>query len=158
MTRREKILLGVFVGIAVVAFVFRPQDDLRDIGAGAGAKSTASQRANPARSVGVSESAASKRFPDDEAQGNLFPNQGFVAPVAAQRAASPEPPAFPFGYLGLWREQEKEIVMLSAGRQIIRLRQGEVLQNTWQLDQISPEQLVFTYLPLKMTKTMRIPQ
>jgi hypothetical protein len=158
MTRREKILLGVFVGIAVVAFVFRPQDDLRDIGAGAGAKSTASQRANPARSVGVSESAASKRFPDDVAKGNLFLNQGFIPPVIVQRPPPPEPPAFPFSYLGLWREQEKEIVMLSAGRQIIRLRQGEVLQNTWQLDQISPEQLVFTYLPLKMTKTMRIPQ
>ena len=162
MTRREKILLGVFVGIAVVAFVFRPLEDLVgiDTGTGTGARTKIAEgpRTAPARGVGVSEPATFKRFPDDEAQGNLFPNQGFVPPKAAQRPMPPEPPEFPFGYLGLWREQETEVVLLSAGRQIIRLRQGEVTQNAWQLDQISREQLVFTYLPLKMTKTMRIPQ
>lgn len=141
MTRREKILLAVFAGIAALSFILQ-SDDAGDLPVSS----------PPAPAI------AAKRFPDASAQGNLFPGQIWTPPVTEQPLQPPESPAFPFDYLGLWREQETEIVFLSAGAQVIRVRQGDVIQNTWRLDQVSQQQLVFTYLPLKMTKTMRIPQ
>jgi hypothetical protein len=176
MTRREKLLLSVFIVIAAVAVLYQSDENADDLAFSppAGKRSptlasavppgsfetsselTARQNQSALRSDGKGQ--PSQRFPDAPAGTNLFPGQSESPPADEQPLRPPEPPEFPFDYLGVWREQGVEIVFFSLGDQLLRVRQGDMLQKAWRLDQISQQQLVFTYMPLKMTKTMRIPQ
>lgn len=97
-----------------------------------------------------------------KAEGNLFPHQTWVPPPPPPKKIKPlpppppRPPALPFNYLGKWVEKGSETIFLTQGDRVLQVRQGDVLAINWRLDEVAQYQLVFTYLPLDMTQTMRI--
>jgi hypothetical protein len=97
-----------------------------------------------------------------KADGDLFPSQTWVPPpppppkVKPLPPPPPSPPPLPFSYLGHWAEAGQETFFLAQGDRVDQVRQGDVIAGSWRLDEVSPSQLVFTYLPLDMTRTLRI--
>lgn len=97
-----------------------------------------------------------------EAAGDLFPHQSWQPPrppprkVASLPPPPPTPPRLPFTFLGKWTEQGKATLFLSEGDHVFEVHPGDVIAGSWRLDQQTAEQLVFTYLPMDMTQTMRI--
>lgn len=97
-----------------------------------------------------------------KAEGNLFPRQTWVPPPPKPKKVKPlpppppRPPALPFSFLGKWVEKGSETIFLTQGDRVLQVHQGDVLAVNWRLDEVGQHQLVFTYLPLDMTQTMRI--
>lgn len=60
----------------------------------------------------------------------------------------PAPPEFPFAYIGQLREGERTTIFLTAGERSYVVREGEVVDDTYQLERIDANALVLTYLPL----------
>jgi hypothetical protein len=115
----------------------------------------------PTPTPGVAATAP-ERFATAKA-GNLFPKQTWVPPPPPPPKPPPpppppppSPPPLPYTYLGSWAEAGQETLFLAQGDQVIHVRKGDVLAGSWRLDAVTPSQLVFTYLPLDMTRTLRI--
>ncbi len=94
------------------------------------------------------------------AEANLFPAQSFRPPPPPPPPPAPPPPPMappvPFSFVGIWTEAGKESVFLGQGERTLRAQKGDELAGGWRLDQLSPDALVFTYLPLNQQRTLRI--
>ena len=107
-------------------------------------------------------SGSQQRFPAlaQASQANLFARQSWEPPPPppppAQPPAPPEPPAFPFEYRGQWQEKGKTVFFFGNEQQSWPVRENDVIEKAWRLDQVSNKELTFMYLPLNKPKTMRI--
>lgn len=93
------------------------------------------------------------------ADANPFPVQSWRPPPPPPPPAAPppppSPPPLPFTYLGAWQEGGRQIYFFSQGGGEFGLHLGG--QNgPWRLDTAGPDQLVFSYLPMNMQRTMRL--
>ena len=90
------------------------------------------------------------------------PVQRPIAPPAAELAAvtaipaAPPPPPPPFTYLGRLAEGGRTTVFLAQGDRNLVVQVGDVIDNTYQVDEIGPTLLVLTYLPQNLKQTMSI--
>jgi hypothetical protein len=91
---------------------------------------------------------------------DLFPRQDWRPPPPPPEKLLPPPPPpvppVPYTYVGRWQEGDTEVLFLSQGQQVLNLRKGETA-GPWRLDEIRPNQLTFTYLPMDKPQTLRIP-
>ena len=76
--------------------------------------------------------------------------------VAAVPLAPPAAPPLPFTYMGHLRESPDGhvTVYLLQGEQSHVVRQGDIINQTYRVDAVSAEQVVFTYLPMKLTQIL----
>jgi hypothetical protein len=102
---------------------------------------------------------AAPRF-EPEMAANLFPEQTWVPPPPPPPKPPPPPPPapppLPFKSLGRWIEAGNEVVFLTHGSGVLRIRGGEVLPGGWRVDEIAKTKVVFTYQPLNMQQTLGI--
>jgi hypothetical protein len=90
------------------------------------------------------------------------PVQRPIAQPAAELAAvpaipaAPPPPPPPFTYLGRLAEGGRTTVFLAQGDRNLVVQVGDVIDNTYQVDEIGPTLLVLTYLPQNLKQTMSI--
>ena len=79
-----------------------------------------------------------------------------AAPVVAQ----PPPPPPPFTYMGRLAEGAQTTVFLAHGDRNLVVRVGDVIDNTYKVEEIGPTLLVLTYLPqnLKQSLPIGVPQ
>jgi hypothetical protein len=90
------------------------------------------------------------------------PVQRPIAQPAAELAAAPAiapappPPPPPFTYLGRLAEGGRTTVFLAQGDRNLVVQVGDVIDNTYQVDEIGPTLLVLTYLPQNLKQTMSI--
>jgi hypothetical protein len=169
MTARQRWLALTLIVTVLAAFWPAPEDDLGDMDVVSavkpGPKSTmvaepGLQVAKPAGPVAAAPDTA--RFATAKA-GNLFPPQTWVPPPPPPPKPPPpppppppSPPPLPYTFLGSWAEAGQDTFFLAQGDHVHAVRKGDVLSGSWRLDVATPTQLVFTYLPLDMTRTLRI--
>ena len=100
--------------------------------------------------------------PDNEAFGprSFRPAPAKVkgTPAAAALAAPPPPPPqappLPFAYIGRLAEDRDITVFLAMGERNLVVKPGDVIDNTYKLEEVSDSALVLTYLPLSQRQTL----
>jgi hypothetical protein len=121
-----------------------------------GTQTVPTRSAAPAAASGSRDLAAPRFTPEMAA--DLFPSQTWMPPPPPPPKPlpppPPEPPPLPFKYLGRWAEADGEVIFLSHGNGVLRIRGGEVLPGGWRVDEITKGRVLFTYQPLNMQKTL----
>jgi len=80
----------------------------------------------------------------------------YVAPPPA-KPAPPSAPPMPYVYIGKLAEQgEKVIILLTRQNRSYTAREGDVLDNTYHVDEIRAPVMTLTYLPLNIKQTIQI--
>jgi hypothetical protein len=100
--------------------------------------------------------------PDSDAFGprsfRPAPAKAKGAPAAAAPAAPPPPPPqappLPFAYIGRLAEDRDITVFLAMGERNLVVKPGEVIDNTYKLEEVSDSAVVLTYLPLSQRQTL----
>jgi hypothetical protein len=109
-------------------------------------------------------------FPDSsvlEGDRNPFAIAGNVAvapppappPAAAPRlaAAVPAVPALPFSYRGVLKDSTGAwVVQLARGKDYLSAGRGDVIDSDYRLDEMSADELRFTYLPMSAVQILPI--
>lgn len=68
----------------------------------------------------------------------------------------PVAPPLPYRYLGKLQESGHLVVFLSNNAQPLLVRGGEVLDQQWRVDEITPRLVRFTFIPLAQSATLTI--
>ncbi|BCJ07265.1 hypothetical protein PUR31_04320 [Pseudomonas mosselii] len=109
-------------------------------------------------------------LPRDEATSpsrDLFPSQQWTPPqalatvteqpvVTAPVAAAPTAPTLPFRFIGRMGERDDLQIFLQSGDKLYVVRQGDVIDDTYRLDQVSATELSLVYLPLHQPQTLSV--
>jgi len=66
----------------------------------------------------------------------------------------PTAPPVPFKYLGLYEEGKKSVIMLVRGDQVFTVSVGDVIENTYRIDQIVQGSIEITYMPLNIKQSI----
>jgi hypothetical protein len=77
--------------------------------------------------------------------------------VVAVKLPPPEPPAappLPFEYVGQMEGREGVNVFLSRGGEFVTAKAGQQLDDDYRLETVSPQELIFVYLPLGERQTL----
>ena len=88
---------------------------------------------------------------------DLFQAQSWYVPPPPPPVAPPPPPApppLPFTYMGQLVEAGKLTVFLTRQDQNYVVKAGDTLDNTYRVDRVDAQRMVFTYLPLNMQQTL----
>ncbi|WJM95477.1 hypothetical protein QEP73_18165 [Pseudomonas defluvii] len=79
------------------------------------------------------------------------------APVAvAPVEALPVPPALPFHFVGRLQNRDDQQVFLQSGEKLYVVRQGDVIDDTYRIEQISATELSLVYLPMQLSQTLSV--
>ena len=98
--------------------------------------------------------------PDGEAFGprSFKPPPPKVAPTPVVVAAAPPPPPqappLPFSYIGRLAEDRNTTVFLTQGERNIIAKPGDVIDNTYKVEEVNDTTVVLTYLPLSQRQTL----
>ena len=122
-------------------------------------KSLRPQKVERADSVQTSDGLLSKlkrqRLPENER--DMFLSKSWFVPPPPPKAVQPTAPQFPFVYMGqLAEEGEKEIILLTKQNRNYQVREGDVLDGIYHVDEVSPPVMTLTYLPLNIKQTIQI--
>lgn len=104
-------------------------------------------------SVGAHASGSAK--PAEAVPPNLFPHQTWQPPPPPPPPPpKPTAPPLPFRYQGQLREGDAVIVFLALDKRQIIVKAGDVIDNTYQVDAVTPQWVNFTYLPLQQKQQL----
>jgi len=74
-----------------------------------------------------------------------------------QESQSPTAPPLPFGYLGRMLEEDGHVVIyLTQGGHVYSVSQGDTINGSYRLDEVSSSRLALIYLPLDIRQTLTI--
>ena len=76
--------------------------------------------------------------------------------IAPQSAPPPTAPVLPFKYIGKLLGDDEYIVFLSLHGKSLSVKMGDVLQQTYRVDEIKPPLMQVTYLPMNIQQTFMI--
>lgn len=77
--------------------------------------------------------------------------QAVVAPVVV-----PVAPALPFQFVGRLDDRDDQQVFLQSGEKLYVVRRGDVIDDTYRIEQISATELSLVYLPLHLSQTLSV--
>jgi hypothetical protein len=177
MTVNSGLRTALLVGAAALTLVaVRWADELTDMPearAGAVAEPTPRPAAeSKARSAPEQTPALDlgklRRRPSTEPDSDAFGPRSFRPPSSAKgpkgapsaTAAAPPPPPppqappLPFAYVGRLVEDTDTTVFLAQGERNLVVKPGEVIDNTYKLEEVGERTLVLTYLPLSQRQTL----
>lgn len=75
-----------------------------------------------------------------------------IAPVAV----APVAPALPFQFVGRLDDRDDQQVFLQSGEKLYVVRRGDVIDDTYRIEQISATELSLVYLPLHLSQTLSV--
>jgi hypothetical protein len=179
MRVNPKLRAALLVGaLALTLAAVRWADKLTDMNeasAGAVAEATPRARANPAPTPATGQQAPTldlgklRRAPVVDPNGDPFGPRSFQPPppkakvaaaTAMAAAAPPQPPPqappLPFAYIGRLSEDRDTTVFLAMGERNLVLKPGDVIDNTYKLEEVNDSGVVLTYLPLSQRQTLSI--
>ncbi len=122
-------------------------------------KSHSLQKDKPAGNAQVGEWTLAKlnrqRLLENER--DMFASKSWFVPPPPPKASVPTAPPLPFVYIGkLAEEGQKVIIILSKQNRSYQVREGDVLDNIYRVDEVRPPVLTLTYLPLDVKQTIPI--
>jgi len=107
-----------------------------------------------------------KRASDPDAVADLFAAKSLAlpppviaappAPVAPPPPPVPTAPALPFSYVGKLVIEDEVTLFLVQQNQNVSAKLHDVIDNTYRIEQISENDVVFTYLPLNTQQSLNI--
>jgi hypothetical protein len=160
--RRTRILLGAllltFGAVALVSGMDEPQ---------AVATAVAKRHAPDGTSatggvLGAARVQAQRQQLAAKAGANVFaPRSFYVAPppkpVVVAAPPPPTAPPLPFAYMGRFQEGGAPVVIfLTRGERLYSVRVGEVIDETYRIEKLTPNELIFIYLPMDERQVLRI--
>lgn len=80
-------------------------------------------------------------------------------PVVFAEPVTPAPPpraALPYHYIGRLQDAQRSLAFVATGNDNFSAGIGDVLDETWRLDRIDANRLLFTHLPSHTTATLEI--
>src|SRR5262245_7194724 len=177
MKVNPRLRMGLLIGAAVVTLgAVRWADELTDIpeaSAGAVADPTprpaADSKTRPApEQAPALDLGKLRRRPTTEPDSEAFGPRSFrPAPTKASKGAAasalamaappaplPQAPPLPFAYVGRLVEDRDTTVFLAQGERNLVVKPGEVIDNTYKLEEVGERTLVLTYLPLSQKQTL----
>lgn len=75
-----------------------------------------------------------------------------VTPVETLRVA----PALPFHFVGRLQNHDDQQVFLQSGEKLYVVRRGDVIDETYRIEQISDTELSLVYLPMQLSQTLSV--
>lgn len=175
MHLNPKLRAGLLVGaLALTLAAVRWADTLTEVTeASAGAVAEATPRARADSKPAVAQPAPAldlsklRRAPVVDPNGDPFGPRSFrpaapkakaptVAAVEAPPPPPPQAPPLPFSYIGRLSEERDTSVFLAMGERNLVVKPGDVIDNTYKVEEVSDSAVVLTYLPLSQRQSLRI--
>lgn len=175
MNPRLLVLGGVAVVCAYLAFSGEPEapapvaavSRTTPGGAGDAARRDGGKRVATAAAVKSLALERLDRGEPSKASSDLFAAAGWNAPPKMDPAkAPPKPPAaelpppkpvappLPFQFFGHMQDEEVASVFLTQGPRNHVVKAGDTIDNTYRVESITPQKIVFRYIPLDQTQEL----
>jgi hypothetical protein len=107
--------------------------------------------------AGYAPLAKLNRQPLPENVKDMFAGKSWYVAPPPPRAVSPSAPPMPFVYMGkLAEEGEKEVILLTRQNRSYAVREGDVLDKIYRVDEVRAPVMILTYLPLNIQQTIQI--
>ena len=88
---------------------------------------------------------------------DMFAGKSWYVAPPPPKLAPPSAPPLPFVYLGkLAEEGEKVVILLTKQNRSYAVREGDVLDNMYRVDEVRAPVMILTYLPLNIKQTIQI--
>lgn len=157
--RRALLVVGLVATLAAVYFAperqpLEQQASAQGRGEGRRAPAPAApQSRHEAAPESLQVSGFSRKLAQKISVVDLF--EARVPPAVALKEVKPEPPKLPFAYVGRVEDGNVNKVVLMHSGQVYVIGAGEQLAgNTYRLDEIEGDRLVFNYLPLSVRQEL----
>jgi len=85
---------------------------------------------------------------------NLFAATSWIPPSSKLAAPTPTAPPFPYAFAGILVDNDVLTAVFTKQNQHFVVRAGEVLEDTYRLDEINSHSITGTYLPLGQKLTL----
>jgi hypothetical protein len=149
--QRRHVVLGVAAActLAAAAWVSQHDEQAGVVTLPANAATVQAKRSGDApASLRLSDAKIEvRRAPFPEAPGDPFAARSWT-PRVAEKPAPPTAPALPYTYFGRMTEDGKLYVFLQRGERSYTVKTGDLLDQQYRIDNITPNAVVLTYLPL----------
>ncbi|MBK4735820.1 hypothetical protein [Noviherbaspirillum pedocola] len=86
----------------------------------------------------------------------LPPTPPSPPPAKAPPPAPPSAPPLPFRFVGLLEDQARPTAFLSRGDALHVVSAGQVLDDVYRIESVTPTEIVITYLPLRQRQTLPV--
>jgi hypothetical protein len=177
MQMNPKVRAGLLIAaLALTLGAVQWASSLTDEGADGPVVSAARQprsarrsEASPAETAGDLDLQRLQRGPRVDPDGDPFNTRNFrpappperrrsiaqeVAAMEAVPPAAPQAPPLPFVYMGKLADGAQTTVFLVSGDRNLVVKLGDVIDNTYKVDEVSDAAVVLTYLPLNVQQTL----
>jgi len=161
---RRKLLLGIALLATLAAAIVSPSEQATTTApAQRGAKAPAAGRGAQAPRAAAPEAevpplAQFERRVDEKFKVvDIFDSRPIVvAGLAPKEPPAPVAPKLPFSYMGSIDESGKPKYVLVQGEQLFMVNLGDEFAGSYRLEQVTPLELVVTYLPLGARQSLPI--
>ena len=158
---KRQLILGVAFALTLAAVLTLQGKDEAEAVISQPAKS---KIAHPAKSVdsevestGEIQLAKLNRQVLSEDVKEMFINKSWYTPPPPPKVVAPTAPPVPFVFKGkMMEEGEKIAVFLNKQDRSYIVREGDILDKNYSVDEIRPPLMVLTYLPLNIKQTISI--
>lgn len=170
ITKRTKVLIGA--AIACAAYVLLTHESSDEVELTHATNGLRPQHGAAAAVIRTTTDAATimhalinRQAPETEAASLFAPHSWYVAPASLLSVASltpqaPSPsqaPPLPFTFMGSYKmDNATPVFYLTAGDRVFDVKVGDTVDNTYVFDAIQGDQLVFTYMPLKIQQSLAV--
>lgn len=161
MNRQRLLGWSAFLGVAAV-LAWAPEHFFSDDAALEGAAPVATRHAEGAAKPVVVENARQRKPSGDLFAVKSWKPAATLASVNEQPVAVvpveivPVAPALPFQFVGRLDDREDQQVFLQNGEKLYVVRRGDVIDDTYRIEQISATELSLVYLPLHLSQTLSV--
>jgi hypothetical protein len=88
---------------------------------------------------------------------DMFAGKSWYVAPPPPKPAPPSAPPLPFVYMGkLAEEGEKVVILLTKENRSYEVREGDILDNIYRVDEVRAPVMILTYLPLNIKQTIQI--
>lgn len=154
-TRGRRIGLAVAAAFALAAAAWVSLQDEQAGAVALPARQAAVQAKREPPAPPVSDAKLElRRAPFPDAPADPFTARSWAPPVAEKPAAPVAPPPLPYTYFGRMTEDGTLYVFLQRGERSYTVKAGDMLDQQYRVDNITPNAVMITYLPLKQRQVL----
>jgi hypothetical protein len=103
-------------------------------------------------------SQAKSQAPENQDIGNVFNATTWYVPPPPPPPPGPPPkptaPPMPFTFLGRYEDSPRLVIILSRGDRVYTVSEGDVIDGTYRVDQVTDSSVELMYLPLNIKQTL----